>query len=59
MAYFNGFQLVLGFSAAPFLITYVKDATFYAHSVLFWVLIVAYIVGFAAFVGLIGDKFSK
>jgi hypothetical protein len=48
MYIFNAFQLVLLFAAGPFLITYVKDADFYAHHVLFFALIFSYIGGFAA-----------
>lgn len=59
MRYFNAFQLMLLFAAMPFLITYVKDANFYAHLVLFWVLIVAYVVGFGSLVQLVGDNIDK
>jgi len=59
MAIFNAFQLVLLFAAGPFLITYVKDAVFYAHTVLFWVLIVGYIVGFGSMVNLVSDNLDK
>lgn len=44
------------FAAAPFLITYTKDADFYAHLVLFWVLIAGYVVGFGALTTLVGDN---
>ncbi len=43
---FNAFQLTTLFAAAPFGIEWVKTAAFYGHSVLFWVLIVAYVIGF-------------
>lgn len=56
MRVFNGFQLMLLFSASPWLITYVKDAPFYAHTVLFWVLIVGYIVGFGVLTGLVAEN---
>lgn len=56
MFIFNAFQLVLLFAAGPFLITYVKDASFYAHNVLFWVLIVSYLWGFGAMVYVVSEK---
>lgn len=59
MEIFNAFQLVLLFAAGPFLITFTKDAVFYAHSVLFWVLLVGYIIGFAGMVGVVAEKLSK
>lgn len=43
---FNSFQLTTLFAAAPWAIEWVKTATFTGSSVLFWVLIVAYVVGF-------------
>jgi hypothetical protein len=51
MSIFNAFQLVLLFAVGPFIIEYVKDASFYAHAVLFWVLITAYVISFGAMVG--------
>lgn len=48
---FNAFQLVTLFAAAPFGIEWVKNAAFTGHNVLFWVFIVAYIVGFFCMVG--------
>lgn len=59
MAIFNAFQLMCAFAAAPFLITYVKGADFYAHMVLFWVLIVGYIVGFGALTVTVADDLRK
>lgn len=59
MFMFNAFQLVLLFAAGPFLITYVKDATFYAHSVLFWVLLVGYVIGFGALVTTVADDLKQ
>lgn len=56
MRYFNAFQLMMLFAAAPFLITYTKDASFYAHGTLFWVLLAGYVFGFAALTGLVGDN---
>lgn len=46
MIIFNAFQLVLLFACGPFLIEYVHGASFYAHQTLFWVFIVAYLIGF-------------
>ena len=43
---FNAFQLTTLFAAAPWGIEWVKDAAFTGSSVLFWVLVVAYVVGF-------------
>jgi hypothetical protein len=59
MFIFNAFQLVLLFAAGPFLITYTKDAGFYAHGVLFWVLLVGYIIGFAAMTGVVAQSLEK
>lgn len=59
MIFFNAFQLVMLFAAGPFLITYVKDASFYAHNVLFWVLLVSYVVGFAAMIGTVAAQLEK
>lgn len=56
MRFFNAFQLMLLFAASPFLITYCESASFYAHTALMWVLIVGYIVGFAALVTLVGEN---
>lgn len=55
MRYFNAFQLLTLFAAGPFLIQYTHAADFYAHSVLSWVLVAGYIVGFASLVGLVGN----
>ena len=59
MAMFNAFQLVSLFAAGPFLITYVKGADFYAHMVLFWVLVIGYIIGFGALTTVVGDDLGK
>lgn len=56
MRYFNAFQLMTLFAAGPFLISYVKDATFYASGVLVWVLIAGYVIGFGALTNLVGDN---
>lgn len=59
MTYFNAFQLVALFAAGPFLITYVKDAEFYAHTALFWLLVATYLVGFANLVAVVGEQLEK
>mgnify|MGYP001169989469 CR=1 FL=1 len=59
MKIFNAFQLMSLFAAAPFLITYAKDASFYAHGVLTWVLIGGYIVGFGALTALVADNLGS
>lgn len=56
MALFNAFQLVFLFAAGPFLITYVKDASFYAHNVLFWVMIAGYIIGFGGLTATVAEN---
>lgn len=53
---FNAFQLVSLFAAGPFLIEYTKSAEFYAHNVLFWVLLVGYIIGFGALTMVVADS---
>jgi hypothetical protein len=55
MKHFNAFQLVGLFAAGPFLVQFVSNADFYAHMVLFWVLLVGYIVGFGSLVAVVGD----
>ncbi len=59
MEMFNALQLVCLFAAMPFIITFVKDAEFYAHSTLFWVLIAGYTVGFFGLVGIVADKMDR
>ena len=59
LIHFNAFQLVLLFAAGPFVITYVKDAEFYAHGVLFWVLIVGYIIGFGSITSCVADRLDQ
>lgn len=59
MKYFNAFQLMSLFSAAPFIITWTKDAGFYGHSVLTWVLIAGFIIGFGSLTVLVGDNIDK
>jgi len=55
MRHFNALQLVSLFAAGPFIITYVKDADFYAHTVLFWVAIACYVVGYFALTAVVAD----
>lgn len=43
---FNSFQLTLLFAGAPWFIEWVNNSTFTGSSVLFWVLIVGYVIGF-------------
>lgn len=59
MAIFNGFQLMFLFAAAPFGITYLRNADFYAHMVLFWVLIAGYVIGFGALTVLVAENLDK
>lgn len=59
MILFNAFQLVLLFATGPFIITYVNGAEFYAHHVLFWVLLASYIVGFAGMVASVAGNLEK
>lgn len=59
MIIFNAFQLVLLFAAGPLLITYVNGADFYAHTVLFWVLITSYIVGFFGMIAAVAHALEK
>jgi hypothetical protein len=58
LKWFNSFQLTTLFAAAPFGIEWVKGAEFYGHSVLFWVLIVAYVVGFFAMTYAVQESFD-
>jgi hypothetical protein len=46
MKVFNALQLTTLFAAWPFLTQMVLDAKFYAHTVLFWIMTVAYVAGF-------------
>ncbi len=55
MRYFNAFQLMSLFSAGHVLITYTHAADFYAHNVLFWVLVAGYVVGFGSLTALLSD----
>lgn len=56
MRLFNAFQLILVFAGAPFGIEYVRNAEFYAHNVLFWVLIVAYLWAFGLLTMVVADN---
>lgn len=56
MRIINSFQLMLLFASMPFLITWTKDADFYAHTVLFWVLVVAYLISFGSLVALVAEN---
>lgn len=56
MSFFNAFQLVAFFAVGPFIITYVKGVDFYAHIVLFWVLVLAYLAGFSAITFTVAEK---
>lgn len=56
MKIFNSLQLMAMFAAAPFVIMYTKDANFYSHGVVTWVLIGGYIVGFGALTALVADS---
>lgn len=58
MKVFNAFQLMTLFAAGPFLITYCKDGTFYAHGVLTWILIAGYLIGFGALTALVADNLT-
>jgi hypothetical protein len=55
LAIFNAFQLVLLFACAPFIISYVERASFTGATPLFWVLIIAYLIGFGGLVGCVQD----
>lgn len=46
MKAFNALQLTVLFAVWPFLCAWVKTATFYASGAVFWILIVAYVIGF-------------
>lgn len=59
MRLFNAFQLVLGFALFPFGIQWVKDATFYAHDMIFWVLCVSYVVSFGMMVYAVGERLYR
>lgn len=43
---FNSFQAVLAFALAPFGISWLSEASFRGAGVAFWVVCVAYVVGF-------------
>lgn len=53
---FNSIQLVSLFAAMPFITQWVKDANFYAHNILFWVLIIGYLISFGVFVSIVSDS---
>lgn len=59
MRYFNSFQLMSLFTAAPFLVTWCKDADFYGHTALTWVLIAGFVVGFGSLTVLVADNIDK
>lgn len=46
MRIFNSIQLTVLFAIYPFVANWVKDAAFYGHTVLFWVLVVGYVFSF-------------
>jgi hypothetical protein len=55
MIFFNAFQIVCLFAAGPLIISYLKDAAFYAHSVAFWIALIAYIWGFGVMTFITAD----
>jgi len=56
MKLFNAFQLICFFALSPLLIQYTHTAEFYAHNVAFWVLLIAYLWGFAGLVFCVGEQ---
>lgn len=59
MKIINSIQLMLIYTAMPFIITWVKGNDFYAHMVLFWVLIIVYLISFAALTALVSENLDK
>lgn len=59
MFLFNAFQLVLLFACGPFIIEYVHRADFYAHGILVWVFIIAYLIGFCAITVSVADDLKS
>jgi hypothetical protein len=55
---FNALQLTTIFAAWPFAMQWVHDGSFYAHSILFWIMAVAYCIGFLGMVLTVYDKFD-
>lgn len=46
MKIFNSIQLTLLFSCYPFICQWVHGSNFYAHMILFWVLVLGYVASF-------------
>ena len=56
---FNSVQIVLLFALMPFLMSWVLSATFYAHTVVFWIMVVAYVISFFSMVYAVYDTFRR
>ena len=59
MRMFNSIQIVVMFALWPFLMGLVHDATFIAHGTAFWVMGVAYIIGFFCMIGCVYEGIEK
>lgn len=47
---FNAFQIVLTFASGPFIVAYLRTASFYGSTVAYYVGMAAYVVAFCAMV---------
>lgn len=59
MRYFNSFQIVISFTAWPFLISWLSDAAFKGSSVAFYAACGAYVVSFLMMVNSVADSMRK
>lgn len=46
MRLFNSIQLTVLFCIYPFICQWVKSTSFYAHNILFWILVIGYVLSF-------------
>ncbi len=46
MRTFNAVQMVVLFALWPFLAQWINDASFIASGIVFWIMIIAYLIGF-------------
>jgi len=58
MKLFNSIQLTLLFALMPFLCQWVQGANFYAHSIVFWVLVLGYVASFGGIVYAVHTSFD-
>jgi hypothetical protein len=59
MKAFNALQVTALFASWPFLCQWVKDAEFYANTIVFWIMVVTYGVGFILMVMSVFSSFDS